>query len=264
MPAPREPQVRAPRRREKVLEIQAWTGTLRFRVHAPPPLEALGVLSQVTTILGPQLVRVIGGQVRLAAKASCPVCGHDDPEAVNGDRWLCPPERGQLTEEQAAKHEAQGPAVWDREWLRDDAGQVRRLTMALALSDPAWMGRLAQAVIDRMAAMALGKAETRALVCDLLVDALEFQQPGGSTWLPIRDAEQLNAQVAECEDGAAALLRLAAAALETWVFPMVRGAFSGTPRDTTETETAGASTASAPTSPGRARGLPRTATRSRA
>lgn len=259
MPVPREPIVHRPRRREKELEIPAVNGVLRFRVHAPSPLEALGVLGDVTTILGPRLMEILGGQVKLAAKSSCPICGNDDPEVIGGDRWLCPPEGAALTEEQHEKHAAAGPAVWERKWLLDEHGQVRRLTVATAFQDARMMARMIQAVIDRLRSMALARAEVQALVCGLLVGACEFQPPGLANWYPIRDAEQLNAQVAECEDGAAALLQLAAAAMECWVFPMVRGAFGGTPRATTETATAGASSPSAPTSPGRARGLPRTA-----
>lgn len=255
-----ETQVHRPHRREREIEIPAWNGVLRFRVHAPRPRAAMRVLGRVSTILGPFLVKVLGGRVRLPAAAKCSVCGNTDPDPINGERWLCPPEKpGRLTEEQLAAHVNAGPRVWPREWLLDERGQVQRLTVALALKDARWMGMVAQAVHDRLAAMALDGDEMDDLVCGLLVGACEFQQPGVAAWYPIRDAEQLDAQLEQCTDGAAALLRLSAAALETWVFPMLRGALTGTPRASTETETAGDSSPSAPTSPATGRALPRSA-----
>ncbi len=236
MHTPRDPVVHIPRRREREVEIAAWNGVLRFRVHEPSPRAALRVMGRVVTVLGPFLVQLLGGQVRLPSKTTCPTCGHQDPEPINGDRWLC----------SHPGREAEGlpPAIWAREWLVDERGQPLRLTVTLALQDPRWMGMVAQAVHSRLAAMSLDGDQVDDLVCGLLVGALEFQQPGVADWYPIRDPEQLDAQVAQCQDGAAALLRLAGAALETWVFPMVRGALTGTPRDMTANATAGASSPS--------------------
>jgi hypothetical protein len=109
------------------------------------------------------------------------------------------------------------------------------------------MGMVAQAVHDRLAMVALDSEAMDDLVCGLLVGACEVQAGGVDAWIPIRDPEQLDAQLEQCDDGAngaAALLRLAAAALETWVFPMLRGALTGTPRATTGSETAGGSSSS--------------------
>jgi hypothetical protein len=153
----------------------------------------------------------------------------------------------------------------------DERGRPQHLTIALALQDAQWMGLVAQAIHDRLSAMALGGDQIDDLVCGLLVDACEVQPPG-MDWWPIRDPEQLDTQLDQCmgedgcSDGASVLLRLASEALRTWVFPMLRGALTGTPRDTTGTATDGGSSPSprTPTDahlPPTGRALPRSAPR---
>lgn len=236
---PQPPVVQRPRRRQLELELPAWNGTLRWRVFEPSPLRAMRVLGQVAKILGPLLVQVLAGRVKLPRVAACPVCGAGDPEQINGERWLCQrkDELGALT----CRH------VWPLEWHRDERGTPLVLTWGLAMGSDVWRQRIAGAIHRQLEALDQDGDQVEALVCDLLLGACEFQPPGMPDWYPIRERDQLELQAAECQDGPGALRALASAAMECWVLPMLGGGRTATPPDTTASATAGGSSPSRPT-----------------
>jgi len=238
--------------REQVVEIQAHNGVLRFLVHEPRPLRALRVVGQVGKILGPMLVQILTGRVRLPARATCPN-GHEDPERINGDRWLC-----------RAENEHGDPCgeVWPVEWLQDERGVPLVLTWGLAMSSEDWRQKIGTAIVERLEALDGDGDMVEELVVGLLVGACSVQYQGIQQWTPILTPQQLEDNVSQCRQGASALLRLAYAALVTWALPMLAGdqedpTPADTSPDTKASETAGASNPSAPRTPPSARVPPR-------
>lgn len=247
-----DPQVRSPTVREQTIEIQAHNGVLRWRVHEPRPLRALRVVGQVSKVLGPLLVQILTGRIRLPKVSRCPH-GHEDPERINGDRWLC-----------RAMNEHGDPCgeVWPVEWLVDDRGVPLVLTWGLAMSSEDWRAKIGTAIVERLEALDGDGDMVEDLVVGLLVGACEVQYPGVQQWIPITTAQQLEDNVATCRSGAAVLLQLAYTALATWALPMLAGAGedpmpAATSPATKASETAGVLSPTAPATPRSARVPPR-------
>lgn len=255
MHSPQEPQL--PRRRQRSVEIAAWNGALVWTVFEPSPMRACRILARVARILGPVLVQVLAGRVRLPKAASCPVCKAANPERINGDRWLC--SATDDTGQRSCRH------VWPLEWMADERGVPVVLSWGMAMGSEVWRHKVADAIERQLEGLDQDGDQVVTLICDLLVGACEVASPGMPPF-PIRDAEQLDAQAAQCRQGPKALMTLARTALECWVLPMLGDEPTATSPDTTASATAGDTSPTPRTGtdgrlPAIGRALPRTARR---
>lgn len=255
---PSDPVVRSPTVRSAELELEAWNGTLVFRVEEPPPFRALRVVGHLGKLLGPVLVQVLSGVVRLPKPAKCEACGKSEAEQIPGDRWRC-------TAKDA--HGEQCGNVWPIEWHLDAKGQPMVLTWGIAMSSPSWRRKVVEAIEDRLASVKASGDMLEELVCELLVGCCSVRYPSVQRWIPIKDKDQLEQNAAQCVNSAAALMMLAIKAMETWALPMLGDVTAGRQRSargtspaTKATETAGGSSPT-PQDPAPGRVPPRTAPR---
>lgn len=201
----------------------------RFRISEPLPRTASVLLTHLSKMLRPWVVRIVSGTVTRYQDPVCPTCGNTKPEQVNGGRWLC----------QAPREEGRPcGALWERKQLLGPDGKPERLTLAKAMEDERWRALFALELgrsIDE-----LDPDEAHALALRMIFGGTEWEAVAGQ-WTRIADEKSLDMALAQARIGGAGVLRLAKAHLEVWALPSLVDDWTDTPPASSTVATPGGS-----------------------
>jgi len=211
-------QPSAPERRSKIVTIKGR----RYRVREPAPSDGFLVLATCTTLLGPLITKIFGGQIRLLAPAVCPQCGAENQATAANGRWVC--------DHEVAPGQRCG-TVWDQESMLGPDGEAQIVGLSYVLGHREWRAVLAHEIEQRITALEPRRA--LAFAHAALLGALDFEPAQGAGWVAIRDQASLDARL----PNAMAIVTLLKAALECWILPALVDDWTDTALDSSTSTT---------------------------